>query len=337
MKRTVSLVAPMAMIAACICPFIGYAQAGDPDEVVASVNDVKFLRKDLDKMVENYFAHQDIPAEQQATARKFFERSLVSHFVQKTLLKLEAEKEGITVTDEDRKRWEERAESLARQQNMTLEQFMKQLPYGEENARKEMEDGLLIEKLLAAKIRDRIEVDEAEVEKVIGEIQVRNAQIEEANKNAAEGKDVKRKKIEDIKKQLDGGADFAELAKAHSDCPSGKNGGVLGAFQRGQMVQPFGDAAFAQEIGKVGEIVETQFGYHLILVTDKKVEEPETVTASHILVSTLNRQQQIQPVPTAEQVREGLRRQRMQEPFATYLKELQAKAKIETIVPIENL
>lgn len=63
--------------------------------------------------------------------------------------------------------------------------------------------------------------------------------------------------------------DFANLAAQYSLCPSGANGGDLGFFPRGMMVKPFEDAAFSLETGKVSEPVQTQFGWHLILVTDK--------------------------------------------------------------------
>lgn len=65
--------------------------------------------------------------------------------------------------------------------------------------------------------------------------------------------------------ELKGGAKFEELAKKHSTCPSGKRGGNLGAFGRGQMVKPFEIAVFAMKVGEVTkEPVKTQFGYHLI-------------------------------------------------------------------------
>lgn len=70
--------------------------------------------------------------------------------------------------------------------------------------------------------------------------------------------------IQEIERQLQGGADFAALAKAHSDCPSKSKGGDLGQFGRGQMVGPFEDATFAMQIGDVSGVVETDFGYHLI-------------------------------------------------------------------------
>lgn len=78
----------------------------------------------------------------------------------------------------------------------------------------------------------------------------------------------KRERIEDLRRQLIEGGDFAELAKENSDCPSASAGGDLGSFGRGQMVPEFEDAAFTQPVGSVGEVVQTQFGYHLIKVTE---------------------------------------------------------------------
>ena len=72
---------------------------------------------------------------------------------------------------------------------------------------------------------------------------------------------------EDIKKQIENGADFAELAKERSQCPSGKQGGDLGEFGPGQMVKEFDQVVFTEEIGKVCGPVQTQFGYHLIEIT----------------------------------------------------------------------
>ncbi len=78
-----------------------------------------------------------------------------------------------------------------------------------------------------------------------------------------------REKTETLRQQLLDGADFAEVAQSESECPSSARGGDLGVFVRGQMVPPFEQAAFSQEIGEIGEIVQTDFGYHIILVTER--------------------------------------------------------------------
>ena len=67
-----------------------------------------------------------------------------------------------------------------------------------------------------------------------------------------------------LKEKISMGEDFSALAKLHSKCPSGANGGDLGSFSRGQMVKPFEDVAFGSEVGQVSGPVQTQFGYHLI-------------------------------------------------------------------------
>ncbi|MBT4934182.1 MAG: parvulin peptidyl-prolyl isomerase [Rhodospirillaceae bacterium] len=78
-------------------------------------------------------------------------------------------------------------------------------------------------------------------------------------------KDEAKTMIDDVKAKIADGADFAELAGQVSDCPSGSNGGSLGQFGRGQMVKAFEDTAFALEPGETSDIIETEFGYHLIL------------------------------------------------------------------------
>ena len=73
----------------------------------------------------------------------------------------------------------------------------------------------------------------------------------------------------DLKTQIDAGADFAELAKEHSGCPSGQQGGDLGEFGPGQMVPEFDAVVFSADINSVQGPVKTQFGYHLLEVTSR--------------------------------------------------------------------
>jgi len=73
----------------------------------------------------------------------------------------------------------------------------------------------------------------------------------------------------DLKKQIEDGADFAAVAKAHSTCPSGRRGGDLGEFSKGQMVKEFDDVVFRDALNTVHGPVKTQFGYHLLEITSR--------------------------------------------------------------------
>ncbi|QCU90667.1 peptidylprolyl isomerase [Thiomicrorhabdus sediminis] len=76
-------------------------------------------------------------------------------------------------------------------------------------------------------------------------------------------------KCNDLKTQIENGADFAELAKQHSTCPSGSAGGDLGQFGPGMMVPEFDKVVFSADVGTVQGPVKTMFGYHLLEVTSR--------------------------------------------------------------------
>lgn len=80
-----------------------------------------------------------------------------------------------------------------------------------------------------------------------------------------------KEECEDLKKQItEEGADFAELAAKHSQCPSGKQGGALGEFTPGQMVPEFDKVVFNEEVGVCHGPVQTGFGYHLVEITSRE-------------------------------------------------------------------
>ncbi|MFH1019961.1 MAG: peptidylprolyl isomerase [Pseudomonadota bacterium] len=150
----------------------------------------------------------------------------------------------------------------------------------EAELRKQIGKNLTIQKFIDTKFKGKAQVTEQEAKDFYNKNQDKFAQPEMAHARhiliaAKEAepkadKDHKRAKLVQIKKQLKDGADFADLAKQSSDCPSKERGGDLGFFPRGQMVKPFDLAVFKMMPGDVSDIVETEFGYHLIRLEEKK-------------------------------------------------------------------
>lgn len=120
-------------------------------------------------------------------------------------------------------------------------------------------------------------------------------------------------KIGAIRERVAAGKAFADEAAAHSMCPSGKEGGSLGWFGRGMMVPEFDQAAFSMKVGEVSDIIETQFGYHIICKTDH--EEAGAAEFDDV----------------REQIRDLIRHARRGEAMTVYVEELKAKAKIEYV------
>ena len=133
-------------------------------------------------------------------------------------------------------------------------------------------------------------------------------------KATADDKKKAKATIDEILAQLKGGADFAKLAQEKSACPSSKQGGDLGFFGKGQMVKPFEDAAFSLKPGELSGVVETQFGYHIIKVTEKKVAE------------------KIALEKVKDRLSESLKRKKVGEAVSALLEESKKKSKIEVFI-----
>jgi foldase protein PrsA len=127
-----------------------------------------------------------------------------------------------------------------------------------------------------------------------------------------------REEAEEILTKIKGGSDFAELAKEHSKDGSAAQGGDLNYFGKGQMVPAFEEAAFALEVGGVSDIVESQYGFHIIKLTDKKA--PATATFEE----------------KKEEIRETLFEQKVAERTQSYIEELRSAAKIQNSLATEK-
>ena len=300
----------------------------DPNAVMVSVNGKTLTRGKLDADVEAVLKMQkaQIPPEQMDEAKKVYGERLAQQFLMQTLLLDEANKKGVKVSDEDRKKLEAefvKANASRPGAPKSFAEMAEKSPFGKERGLKDIEDSLKIQKLLEQEVTSKIKVDEKKVDEIVNDAQKKALDAEA--------------KIRTLKKSFDGltGAaltnKFAEVAKANSACPSKEKGGDLGEFTHGQMVKEFDEVAFKSEPFKVSDPVKTQFGWHLIMVTKKTpaVEakgdtpaSPEKVQASHILLSA-------RAVPSKEQVLQGMKRQQEQQAMGKYFEGLRAAAKIE--------
>ena len=338
-KMVGAVVLAGAMIAGCGEKVEDKKSERKEDAMAVSVNGEKLMQSAIDADVEKFIKSRgdQIPAEQLEYAKQSIANQVVQSFIFEKVLVAKAKSMNLAVTDEDRKtREKEFLEATAKMPDApkSIDEYFKKFPFGEERARAEFENGILIDKMIKTERAKAGKKDfAAEAKKIIGNIISNNATAKAAEVDAL-------KKIKDLKAQLDKvpaaelAKKFAELAKANSACPSSAKGGDLGEFTHGQMVKEFDEVAFKSPVNTVSEPVKTQFGYHLILVTKKmpaveakgdKPAEPEKVQASHILVKTGN----VQEVPKAENVIKYLEKQEERSFMQEFVqKELKA-AKLE--------
>lgn len=248
------------------------------DAVLATVNGVDITGAEVQRVVDVFVqqAGGRIPAGQLARAIVPVRARILEELVMRRVMLDEAAKENVTLSDEEFEAVKkELAEGLPA--GVTVEDMLKRSGATEA----ELRDQMLIRKLLmgqadkAGKATD--EEAQAFYEENKDEFFTRPEQVtashilvKVASGATDEEKAAAKAKIDAIReKVLADPESFADVAKEESECPSAANGGNLGPFERGVMVKAFEDAAFSQEPGAIGEVVETPFGYHVILVTDK--------------------------------------------------------------------
>lgn len=239
---------------------------------------IKIMTADVDAMVDAVFKANaaSIPEDKKEEAKQTIRQKVIMQLTLQALLQRECDKVSIAVTDKERDDFFAKATGgkvsiadVAKDSNMTVEKFMSLLT-----------TNLRIEKLLNSKIEKIPAPTDAEVKARFDKIVETNPEavkvpetvsashilvkVDEKTTDA-----VAKKKIDELHAKLVAGADFAQLAKENSDCPSSSKGGSLGEFGKGQMVKEFEDAAFSQKVGAVGPVVKTSFGYHIIKVDAK--------------------------------------------------------------------
>ena len=223
------------------------------DDVLATIGRQTLTTSDLDAQIKGM-----PPQLQMALLRNpSLKERLLERWVQMTLMSMEAQKEGMDKKPDVKKRI------------------------------KEMTDAVLAQEYMTEKVKDKVSVTDAEMKKYYDEhkdefknpetVTARHILIRVQSGADKSAWDKALDKAKSIEKKLKKGADFAKLAKEFSDDPGSKQkGGDLGPFTKGRMVPEFEKAAFSLKKGEISAPVKTNFGYHIIQVTDKKAASQKT-------------------------------------------------------------
>jgi len=249
---------------------------------LATVNGNKITSADVEKAIRMRYGPQvdQMPAEQRAAAIKQVTPQMAEELISRALLLKDAKDAKVVIADDElQKTLTQVKGSLP--PNIKFEDYLKTIGHDSKSFEAEVTDELSISKHVQKILETVKPPTEAEAKEYFEKNKDSFNSKESVNAShillkVDPGSDDKKKKekldsIEKLRKQLvtSKGKDFGAVAKENSDCPSSAKGGDLGQFGRGQMVPEFEKAAFTQEVGAIGDIVETQFGYHLIMVTNK--------------------------------------------------------------------
>ncbi len=307
-KAKINLIAGIIIGIIIICLFVLYLTGCDTvdfsktpsRDAAATVNGESITIQDINEQYDR------VPEEYKQFITK---EMILNQSIDELLLLQEAKKQGISVTAGE---LSEIMGNLIAQSGLSKEDFDKTLE--EQNLTMEFledyyEKQLTINRLLNKTVLSKIVISSSEIEEYYNnnknefitteQVRARHILVESAEE------------AESILKQLNNGADFIELAKEKSTCPSASEGGDLGYFAKGQMIKEFEDAAFALEVGEISPVVKTEFGYHIIKLLDKK---PETIMELEDAI---------------QEIEEKLKLEKQNTAFADYLGMLRDKSNIK--------
>ena len=290
-------------------------------DVLARVNGEAVTKIDFDRLIKNMevSANQPLPADR----RDEILRRALDQLVTYTVLTQETRARKITVTDAE----VEANVKQMRSQFPNEEAFTKALAARGmtiEKLRSDAKIDMCISKMMEAEMATQAPPADAQIREFYDKNPEKFKQDEAIRAShilfrVPENADAATKKkamdeAQSVLKQARSGADFAELAKKHSADGSAQQGGDLNFFSRGQMVPAFDQAAFALKPGEISDIVTTQFGYHIIKLTERRAAS--TVPFEQVSV----------------RIKEYLTEQKKQQKAQAFIDSLKQKAKIEVLV-----
>jgi len=292
-----------------------------PADVAVSVDGTVLKKAQLDQQVKDIMRtyRDQIPKDKVKEFQVNIKTQLVENFIMRTLLENEIARRRISVEEKEIQDVVDRMKSRM-EPGQKIEDFLKANKVTMEDLRKNIAGDLKVKKIILMELGGNAKPSRREISKFYKEnqerftipesVHLRHILVMVDEKDTDKIKAEKRQKIEKLRKQILEGADFAQVAKEHSDCPSRENGGDLGVVTRGQTVKPFEEAAFSQKIKEIGPVIATDYGYHIIQVLERNPEKK-------IALSEVR-----------DKISDYLEQQKQHDAFATLINKLREKADI---------
>ncbi len=296
------------------------------DGVAVTVNGAEITRSKIEQLIKPQLDSladktRQLPAHLVEQYTQQFRQQAVERLIREELLDAKIRQANITITDAEVM---SQMEEIASVQGVSLEDFIKtmaQHDHSLEQIKEDMRERLARNRFMETQWAGKINVtaddarkyhdEKPEQFKIPEQVRVSHILIKpEQGADPNEALARARTKIEGLLKQIKDGADFAELAKENSDCPSAPEGGDLNFFPRGKTTPAFEKVAFELQVGQISDVVETEYGFHIIKATDH--EDPTDVTFEQ----------------AKEKIIEQLTAEKQSEFADEYLKKLIAEAKI---------
>ncbi len=257
--------------------------------VVATVGDDKITSTELDSAVQGQLRGRTAPPEVLANLRKailesMIQSRLITQFVAAKKIKVEAGEVEKTIADIKKRLAEVGADMSAVLQSEGLT---------ETTLRERISQEMAVEKYVKSEVTDQnaeAYFNAHKGEFIVPKVRASHILLAYEPQSPAEEKKAANDKIAAIRQEIVNGADFAEAARKYSACPSKEQGGDLDFFTREEMAKPFSDAAFSMKPGEISQPVETQFGVHLIKVTEVNSGEVTFAEAKENVLNTLYQQ-----------------------------------------------
>lgn len=269
-------------------------------DVAVTVNGIEIKESDVQARTEEEFEQMVSNAEKIHPAfleqyRKQLREQVLEELIIERLLAEKVKQGNIEITDEEV--INVLTEMVAAQSEpLSLDEYKKKLiEHGQsfDEQKERIRKGLAYQKVLESQLGSKVNITEDDARKFYDEnptqfergqqvrashILIKPVFVEGGDPN--EAKATAETKAQELLKKAKSGADFAQLAMSNSMCPSAPKGGDLGFFSKGEMTPAFEKVAFELAVGQISDIVETEYGYHIIRVTDRR--EPGVISFDEV-------------------------------------------------------